>query len=195
MEKWKKVAIGVTGSLLVLIIVVFLLSYFMLRRSLPNYEGSVTVNGLKSEVKVLRDSFAVPMIIARNDEDAAFALGYVHAQERLFQMDIARRAGEGRLSEVLGTKTIPYDKMFRTIGIYKNVEENYVRLNPLTKKILEAYAKGVNEYIKEAKGHYPVEFDVLGYDPYPWKPEHSLVIAKLMGWELNISWWAGVSPS
>ena len=193
MEKWKKVVIGVSGSLLVLIIVIVLLSYFMLRKSLPDYEGSVTVKGITSKIKVLRDAHAVPMIIAKNDEDAAFALGYVHAQERLFQMDIARRAGEGRLSEILGSKTIPYDKMFKTIGIYKNVEENYSRLNPLSKRILEAYAKGVNEYIKEAKGHYPVEFDVLGYDPYPWKPEHSLLIAKLMGWELNISWWVDIT--
>jgi penicillin amidase len=193
MGKWKKIIIGVSASLFILIVVIVLLSYLMLRKSLPEYDGTKSFAGLKSEVKILRDSHAVPMIIAENEEDAAFALGYVHAQERLFQMDVARRAGEGRLSEVFGSKTIAYDKMFRTIGIFKNVKENYSRLNPLSKKILDAYSKGVNKYIEEAKGKFPIEFDVLDYDPYPWKPEHSLVIAKLMGWELNISWWTDIA--
>lgn len=193
MQKWKKAVIGVLGTLLILIIVVVLLSYFMLRKSLPDYDGSIAVEGISSEARVLRDSFAVPMIIAQNDEDAAYTLGYVHAQDRLFQMDIARRAGEGRLSEILGSKTIPFDRMFRTIGVYKNVKENYSLLNPLSRKILEAYAKGVNQFIKDAEGKYPVEFDVLGYDPYTWLPEHSMVIAKLMGWELNISWWTDIA--
>ncbi|MFA5806617.1 MAG: penicillin acylase family protein, partial [Melioribacteraceae bacterium] len=185
MKTWKKVLIGIAASVAVIVLVLFTLSYFMLKKSLPQYEGERKVKGLHANVEIYRDAFAIPMIKAGNDEDAAFALGYVHAQERLFQMDIVRRAGEGRLSEVLGAKTIPIDQMFRTVGIYKNVKMNYDKLNPLSKKILEAYSKGVNAFLKEAKGKYPVEFDVLGYDPYPWKPEHSLMIAKLMGWELN----------
>ena len=193
MGKWKKIIIGSAAALFVLIIVIALLSYWTLRKSLPDYNESITVTGLNSEVKIYRDSFAVPMIVANNDEDAAFALGYLHAQERLFQMDVERRAGEGRLSEVFGEKTIPYDKMFRTIGIYKSAREDYYKLNPLSKKMLEAYSKGVNAFIKDAKGKYQIEFDVLGYEPYLWKPEHSLVIAKLMGWELNISWWSDIA--
>jgi penicillin G amidase len=189
MNTWKKVIIGLLSSFLVIILVVFYLSYHMLKKSLPEYSGIQEVMGLKSKVEIYRNDFAIPMIKAENDEDAAYALGYVHAQERLFQMDIERRAGEGRLSEIFGSKTIPIDKMFRTVGLYRQVRNNYDKLNPLSKKILEAYAKGVNEYIKEKKGSYSTEFDVLGYDPYPWKPEHSLVIAKLMAWELNISWW------
>jgi penicillin G amidase len=195
MNRWKKIVFGVLASLAIVILVIFTLSYFMLKRSLPKYEGETKVKGLHSSVVIYRDSYAVPMINAADDEDAAFALGYVHAQERLFQMDIARRAGEGRLSEVLGPKTIPIDQMFRTAGIYKSVKENYDKLNPISKKILEAYSKGVNAFIVESKGNYPVEFDVLGYDPYPWKPEHSLIIAKLMGWELNISWWTDITFS
>lgn len=195
MSKWKKNLIGISVSLSVIVLIIFTLSYFMLKKSLPQYNGEKNVKGLHSIVSIYRDAFAIPLIKAMDDEDAAFALGYVHAQERLFQMDIARRAGEGRLSEVLGTKTIPVDQMFRTVGIYKNVKLNYDKLNPLSKKILEAYSKGVNAFIKEAKGKYPVEFDVLGYDPYPWKPEHSLIIAKLMGWELNISWWTDITFS
>jgi len=195
MKTWKKVLLGITGTLFLLVIILFFLSYLMLKKSLPLYEGEIRTKGLNSEVTVYRDSFAIPMISAQNDEDAAFALGYVHAQERLFQMDVARRAGEGRLSEVFGTKTIPFDKMFRTIGIYKIVESSWSKLNPVSQKILSAYTKGVNSFIENNKGKYPIEFDVLGYDPYPWKPEHSLVIAKLMGWELNISWWSDITFS
>ena len=193
MHRWKKILIGVTATLLVIIIAFSFISYYMLKKSLPEYNGEIKAEGLINQIEIFRDNYAVPFIKAENDEDAAFALGFVHAQERLFQMDIARRAGEGRLSEVFGAKTIPIDQMFRTVGIYKNVKANYEKLNPLSKKILEAYSKGVNAFIKTAKGNYPIEFDLLGYDPYPWKPEHSLVIAKLMGWELNISWWSDIT--
>ncbi len=192
MNSWKKVLIGIAGTLIIIVIFLFLISYFMLRKSLPEYDGELTAKGLAANVEVYRDSFAIPMISAENEEDAAFALGFVHAQERLFQMDLARRAGQGRLSEVFGPKTILIDKMFRTVGIYKVVEESLSKINPASQKILEAYSRGVNRFIEDNKGKYQVEFDLLGYDPYPWKPEHSLVIAKLMGWELNISWWSDI---
>ncbi len=195
MKTWMKVVLGIFASFLILILVIALISYIKLKKTLPDYDGEKKVSGLKERVEIYRDGFAVPLIKADNDEDAAFALGYVHAQERLFQMDIERRAGEGRLSEILGSKAVPIDQMFRTVGIYKNVQSNYSKLNPVTKKILEAYTRGVNAYLKDAKGKYSIEFDVLGYDPYPWKPEHSLVIAKLMGWELNISWWTDITFS
>ncbi len=189
MQNWKKITLGISISLIVVLIVLSGISYFMLKNSLPQYDGEKTLSGLTAEVKVYRDSWGIPMIKAENDEDAAFALGYVHAQERLFQMDIARRAGEGRLSEIFGSKTIAIDKMFRTVGIYKLAKESFPKLNPVSQKILIAYSKGVNEYLKDTRGNYAPELDVLGYEPYPWKPEHSMMIAKLMAWELNISWW------
>jgi penicillin G amidase len=193
MSNWLKITIGVSASLLILIITLLTLSYLILQKSLPEYSGEKKFAGLTNEVNIYRNEYAVPLIKAENDEDAAFALGYVHAQERLFQMDVARRAAQGRLSEVFGTATVQIDQMFRTVGIYKNVVDNYYRVNPLTKKFLEAYSKGVNAFINDAKGKYPVEFDVLGYDPRPWKPQHSLAIAKLMAWELNISWWSDIT--
>src|SRR5664279_4256156 len=124
MNTWKKVIIGVFSSLIVIMLAVFYLSYHMLKKSLPEYSGSQKVNGLISKVEIYRNDFAIPMIKAENDEDAAFALGYVHAQERLFQMDIARRAGEGRLSEIFGPKTVPIDQMFRTVGMFKQIKDN-----------------------------------------------------------------------
>lgn len=195
MKNWKRILLGIAGSLIILTVVFFIIAYLILNKSLPQYEGEIKVVGLNSGVNVYRDSSAIPLISAANDEDLAFALGYVHAQERLFQMDLARRAGEGRLSEVFGSRTIPFDRMFRTMGLYKVAESSLPKLNPSSQKILIAYSKGVNSFLENSKGKYPIEFDVLGYDPYPWKPEHSLLIAKLMAWELNISWWSDIAFS
>ena len=83
--------------------------------------------------------------------------------------------------------------MFRTLGIYKTVQNHYEQLSPQSKKYYEAYSNGVNAFLDQADQRLSIEFDVLGYDPYQWKPEHSIVIAKLMAWELNISWWADIT--
>lgn len=195
MNKSLKIFLGLLSIVIVLIISIFVISYFVLSAKIPEYSGEITVSGISDEVKIYRDEFGTPFIIAEDNTDAIFALGYVHAQERLFQMDISRRAGEGRLSEIFGASTIPFDKMFRTLGIYKLVKKSFPKLNPLSQKILEAYSYGVNAYIKEAEGNYTFEFDVLGYEPELWKPEHSLVMIKLMAWELNISWWTDIAFS
>ncbi len=195
MSKVLKIIFGLLGTFIALVIGIIIISYFVLQSKIPEYSGNVSVTGISNNVKVYRDEHAIPFVIAEDDYDATFALGYIHAQERLFQMDISRRAGEGRLSEILGSKTIPFDKMFRTLGIYKLGVGSLSKLNPLTKKMLEAYSNGVNAYIKEADGNYTFEFDVLGYEPELWKPEHSLVLTKLMAWELNISWWTDIAFS
>lgn len=188
-----KMVFGILFSILSLIVFFVIYSYYTLHKSLPDYEGSFEVAGLINQTEIYRDSLGIPYIFSANEEDAAFALGYVHAQERLFQMDLMRRAGEGRLSEILGTKTIPFDKMFRTIGIYKHVQNNINNYNPLTLKFLNSYTNGVNEFISKSKSKLPIEFYLLGYEPYNWKIEHSLVIAKLLAWELNISWWTDIA--
>ncbi len=193
MKKWLKILIGIVSVVVVLIIFLVSLSYYLLNQTLPQYNGTVGVNGISSEVKIYRDSNAVAYIVAQDDLDAYFALGYVHAQERLFQMDITRRAGLGRLSEVLGNKTLPFDKMFRTLDLYRTVKNFYPKIHKEARNVLEAYSKGVNAFIQDAKGKYQVEFDVLGYDPEPWEPEHSLLLVKLMAWELNISWWSDLA--
>ncbi|MGK9369867.1 penicillin acylase family protein [Melioribacter sp. Ez-97] len=193
MKKWKKHLIGWTIFVILLLLVMSLVSYIMIKRTLPQYDGAVTNNKIDSDVIVYRDSMAVPMIIAKSQEDAAYVLGYLHAQDRLFQMDIARRAGEGKLSEIFGDKTAPFDLMFRTVGIARTASESYKRIDSITGKILIAYSNGVNKFIDEAKGRYPIEFGLLGYEPYKWKPEHSLIIARMMAWELNLSWWSDVA--
>ncbi len=189
MRKWIKVVIGLTVSFIIIFLVGGYFIEKMLKASLPVYSGELKSSYIKSNIDIYRDSMAVPYIFAESDEDAAFALGYLHAQERMFTMDLIRRAGEGRLSEIFGEKTIPFDKMFRTVGIKRNIEQNFSLYNSEVINILKAYSKGVNLYLTESKGKYPIEFDVLGYDPYEWKPVHSLIIIRLLGWELNMSWW------
>lgn len=187
--------IAIAVSLLIVAAVGAFLFYRLLMKSVPEYQGDKQLGGLLNNVEIYTDQYAIPHIYAEDDADAAYALGYLHARERLFQMDVARRAGEGKLSEVFGSKTLPYDRMFKTIGIDRTVRRDMGKLNPQYLSLLNAYSNGVNAYINEARGRYPVEFDALGYDPYPWKPEHSLIIGKLMAWELNISWWTDISFS
>ena len=195
MKKWLKILLGLLISFVIVFLVGGYIFHRLLTESLPNYDGKVSASKIQNDVKIYTDSMAVPYIMAENPEDAAFALGYLHARERMFQMDLMRRAGEGRLSEIFGTKTIAYDEMFRTVGIARTAKKIVENLDPLSVKILQAYANGVNLYIKNAKGHYPIEFDILRYDPELWKPVNSIIIIRMMSWDLNISWWADLSFS
>jgi len=193
MQTWLKVTIGIVTSLIILFIIGGYIFYNSLTESLPVYEGELHASSLKSEVKIYFDSLAVPYIFAEDDEDVAFTLGYLHARERMFSMDIVRRAGEGRLSEVFGAETVPFDRMFRTVGLSRTAEMIKEKMNPDGLKLLEAYSRGVNFYLEEKKNKYPVEFDVLGYQPEKWKPEHSIIVIRMMAWELNLGWWTDLA--
>jgi len=184
MPKWLKIIVGLSITAVIFLSVLGLIFYNMLTSPLPVYEGEIYTDKTVGGIEIYRDSMAIPYILAQNEQDAAFALGYVHAQERMFTMDITRRAGEGRMSEILGSEMLPFDKMFLTIGIKKFADENINRIDPVVRGLLESYSAGVNFYIKEHKNKYPVEFDILGYEPYEWKPEHSLIIIRLIGWNL-----------
>ena len=190
MQNRIRLALTIFLTFLIIVVIASVMFNRALKKSLPEYEGEIYVQSIRDNIDIYRDSAAVPYIVAQNDEDAAYGLGYLHAQERLFQMDMMRRTAEGRLSEVFGTKTLPFDEMFLTVGIKRFAYENISKLNPETLKLLKAYSNGVNEYIKEYQGKYPVEFDVLGYEPYEWKPVHSLMVIRMMAWSLNLSWWS-----
>jgi penicillin G amidase len=193
MPKWLKILLGLSITAFIFLAVLGFIFYNMLTSPLPVYEGEIRKVLIKEDLEIYRDSMAVPYILARNETDAAFALGYVHAQERMFTMDIIRRAGDGNLSEVIGKEMLPFDKMFLTIGIKKYAFDNIKNVAPEVRELLSSYAAGVNLYIRDHKGKYPVEFDILGYEPSEWKPENSLAIIRLLGWELNIAWWVDYS--
>jgi penicillin G amidase len=163
---------------------------FYVERSLPLTSGTVSLNGLSQNVEVIRDNQGVAHISAKNDKDLFIAQGYVQAQDRLFQMDLSRRQASGRLSEVIGEKTVERDKFFRTLGLRRAAEVSYTAYPDETKQILEWYAEGVNAYIAEAKedGRLPVEFTLLGYKPEKWTPIDSLTIGKYMAFDLGGHW-------
>ena len=170
--------------LLIVILVTPLAGWLWLRRSLPQVNGKVTVAGLSGAVEIVRDRNGIPYIYGKTDHDAFFALGYVHAQDRLWQMELQRRIGAGRLSEVLGDATIETDQFLRTLGVYRAAEASWPALAPEAQSALQAYADGVNTFL--AEGHpLPPEFVILGFKPEPWQPADSLVWAKMMSWNLG----------
>ena len=193
MNKWAKIAIGLLGVLLVIGIVLYFFVRYEIRKSFPLTKGTVAVTGLAGPVEVTRDAYGVPMIEARNDHDLMFALGYVQAQDRLWQMDMTRRLGQGRLSELLGDVTVPFDRMFRIVGIRRIAVEVERHLSKESRDMLQWYSDGVNAFITSHTGKYPVEFDLLQYNPEPWQPVHSIIVGRLMAWELNLSWWTDLT--
>ena len=151
---------------------------------LPVYEGVITT-GVESEVKVYFDDYGVAHIFAENEPDLIFAQGYVHAMERIFQMDLTRRAIAGRLSEIVGPDYIEDDIFSRTIGFRRAAERSLEALSEECRMLLESYAAGVNAYIEQNRDNLPPEFILLDYHPEPWEPVDTLSIAKLMAWHLG----------
>ncbi len=186
MKLLKKILIGI-------VIVVFILAiglYLFLRNSLATIEGKLNVTGLISEVQVIRDDKGIPKIIAQNESDLYRAQGFIHAQDRLFQMDLARRQASGRLSEVVGKAAIENDKKFLIFSLRRAAEKSYEIYSEEAKKVLQNYADGVNAYIEYAKSKnkLPYEFTLLGYQPEQWTPIDSLTIGKYMAYDLGGHW-------
>ena len=172
----------------VLVLVAALAGYFVLRTSLPKTDGTVVVEGLEKPVEIIRDANGIPHIFAANDRDASFALGYVHAQDRLLQMELMRRFGAGRLSEIVGAPALRVDRVSRTLGLYRLAEASFAYLQPRTQASLKAYAAGVNSYLATHKGALPPSFYLLGFKPEPWRPADSLVWGRIMATRLAFNW-------
>ncbi|MDQ7792807.1 MAG: penicillin acylase family protein [bacterium] len=157
---------------------------WFVRRSLPPLEGQLAV-AVTSLVTVDRDGCGVPHIHAVNIEDLLFVQGYLHAQDRLFQMDLSRRAAAGRLAEIFGPDLLEADKFLRTLGLLRAAVESEAGLSPANRAALHAYAAGVNAFIQGHQDRLPLEFTLLGYSPGPWHPTDSLGIGKYMAWDLG----------
>ncbi|HZU91495.1 MAG TPA: penicillin acylase family protein [Stellaceae bacterium] len=154
--------------------------YLYLSSSLPQTDGRLIVAGLKAPIRIMRDAADVPLIVAKDDEDAAFGLGFVHAQERLFQMELMRRTGAGRLAEIFGEEALPIDRQMRVLGLYRAAEAEIPFLSPATRRVLAAYAAGVNAAIAARRGALPPAYLLLRFSPEPWRIADSLVWGKLM---------------
>jgi len=171
-----------------LILGFFLFLFFLLYNSLPKTKGKVSLKGLTAEVKIIRDSWGVPHVFAQNEEDLFFACGYVHAQDRMWQMELTRRAGFGRLSEIFGERTLDRDKYLRTLGLKEAVEKDLARLTPELKDLLLAYSSGINSWINSRKFNWPPEFLILRYRPHSWSIQDSLVIKEIMALLLGVDY-------
>ena len=164
-------------------------AYFFLSRSLPDYSKTVEFSHITEEIEIVRDTANVPHIFGKNDQDTLFALGYVHAQDRLWQMTMLRRTAQGRLSELFGAETLTVDMVVRRLGIYSASRASLSALRPDTMAKLEAYAKGVNARLEEINlgnlGRGAPELFLFSNSIAPWSPTDSLAIIKLMGLQLS----------
>lgn len=165
--------------------------------SLPDAREELAIPSLSAPVEITLDSQGIPRITAANERDAAVAIGWLHARDRMFQMDAMRRGAEGRLAEIAGPAALRLDRFTRTLGLAQRAEADLAALTPATRDLLGAYAEGVNALLA-ARGRLAApEFMVLG-EPEPWRPEHSLLWAKVMGLWLSGNWrreleWARLS--
>ncbi|HVO13806.1 MAG TPA: penicillin acylase family protein [Alphaproteobacteria bacterium] len=183
--RWTKRLVAV---LVLLLILVGVAGYFWLRTSLPQTNGMIVVNGVDRPVEIIRDANAVPHIFAESDRDAYYALGFVHAQDRFWQMELQRRIGAGRLAEIVGRSALRIDKFARTLGYYRRARAALPNLSPEVRAALEAYSAGVNSWLASRGGALPPELELLRIKPEPWQPADSLVWARLMSQQLSSSW-------
>src|SRR5208337_1529452 len=157
-------------------------------RAMPAYSGVAPLPGLSAEARVYRDNWGVPHIFAADRNDAARALGYIHASERLFQMEMQRRAGQGRLSEMVGRGMLGTDKYVRTLGLYRLAQTSFGALSPELQAHLQAYSDGVNAWLATHEGRLPPEFLLMGAVPEQWTPADSVVWGKLMALRLSYNY-------
>lgn len=157
-------------------------------RALPQVDGQLRAPGLAARVEILRDRWGVPHVYAQSDDDAYYALGWVHAQDRLFQMELSRRVAQGRLSELLGPSTLRSDRLFRTMDFHGVGRRMLARARPEIRSALAAYARGVNAWVAALDRRLPPEFTLLGADFEPAQPDDFIGLLGYMTWGLNYSW-------
>src|SRR5262245_14423233 len=164
-------------------------TYVALRNTVPSSSGALAIAGLSGAVEIVHDNEGVPHIFAPTTDDLFIALGFLHAQDRLWQMELTRRAGQGRLSEIFVERTFGTDIFLRTLDLYGHAARSEVALSPEVRRSLEAYARGVNAFLTRSTGllepRLPPEFLLLRHTPEPWRVADSLVTGKLMA--LNLS--------
>ncbi|SLN11273.1 penicillin acylase family protein [Ruegeria meonggei] len=181
--------VRITSGLILLTLAAVALVYFLASQSLPDYDQTVEVNGLSAPVEIIRDTANVPHILAGNDPDVFFGLGYAHAQDRLWQMTMMRRTAQGRLSEVFGARTVSIDKLLRRLDLYGLAHRSVEEQDDYTKAALRAYSAGVNARLDEineaALGRGAPEMFLFNAPVSPWQPGDSIAVIKLMSLQLS----------
>ncbi len=183
-----KLLFKVVATLATVLILLVAAGWWWLGRSVTPDQGSLALPGLQAPVEVARDARGVPTIAAKSQHDAYFALGVVHAQDRLWQMESQRRLGAGRLSELVGARALGIDRTMRALGIYRLAQAQVDGLAPEVRAALDAYAAGVNSWLNHRDRPLPPEFTALQVSPEPWTPADSLVWGRLMALRLAGNW-------
>ncbi len=160
----------------------------MSRKRLPLIDGKLELAGLSASVEVVRDQWGIPHIYAENIHDLFFAQGFVHAQDRFWQMEVNRRTANGALSEIFGEIALETDRASRTFGFARLGQTDWENSDDNLRTAMQAYAEGVNAFLQHPDCYLPVEFSLLRYQPEPWRPEDSLAFSRVMIWQLSHAW-------
>ncbi len=176
--------VRLTVALILVSVALIALAWYFAIRSLPDYDASFRIGGIAAPVEIVRTTEDVPHIFGANDRDVFFALGLAHAQDRLFQMTVLRRAAQGRLAEIYGPGALPADDLARRLGLYRNARASVEAQDPATAEALRAYADGVNAWVEQvnlgARGRGAPEFFLYPDEIPYWEPADSLAILKLL---------------
>ncbi len=164
--------------------------YWTFYKPLPDYNANLSVPGLSDSVTVYWDNYGTPHIDARNRHDLYFTVGYVHAQDRLWQMTVIQLAAQGRLAEFFGKSLVPVDKEQRLIGFWRMAKKIEPTLSEQVRSDLQAYSDGVNAWIDANKNKLPIEFSLTGIKPIHWNPLYSIAFSRMLAWQLNVAWWS-----
>jgi penicillin amidase len=179
--------IAVAALVVVLCITLLVARHRFLGVSLPKVRGRLGMSGLIAPVTISRDRWGVPHVSATSMEDAAFAMGVAHAQDRLWQMEVTRRVATGRISELIGPDGVNIDRFVRRVGLHRVARDEELRLGPEPRRMLKAYAAGVNAIAASGRP-LPLEYRLLGATAEPWEPMHSLAALKLLALGLSMNW-------
>ncbi len=178
-----------------LIVLAFAVGWVYSRLALPKTSGEVTLSGAQGSIRIARDVHGIPSIEAQSAADLAFGLGVAHAQDRLWQLETHRRIGAGQLAEAFGEAAVANDRFLRALGVRRAAERQWARLQADTsapaaeaRAVLQAYARGVNSWVREGLRARPPEFLVLGLQPGEWTPVDSLAWSIMMAWDLGGNW-------
>lgn len=166
----------------------FAIGVHFMHGTVPDYSGTAKVAGISGTVDIDRDEYAIPHIHAATERDVFFGLGYAEAQDRLFQMEFARRLGQGRMSEVFGKRTLVLDKWSRTIGFARIAEQMWSKAAPKSREVITAFVAGINQYLHQHPNQLGFEFDALKLQPEDWRPQDCMIMGRLMAWEMNFSY-------
>lgn len=164
--------------------------YWTFYEPLPDYSATLSLNGLNDQVDIHWDPYGVPYIYAESEEDLYYTAGYIHAQERLWQMTLQQLAAEGRFAEFLGEDLVEMDKYQRTLGFWETAQRIEDEASPEILRLIQKYADGVNDYARANSRDLPIEFTLLDMEPIEWTPTHTFAVTRLMAWDQNIYWWS-----